>query len=177
MGRVNLLWCNEELFDDYYFIRCDSTDIYWMGHRKKPDYETLKECYMKRLDTCRFSEVGDKRILLVHYISNTEERNIGQVLLTITSEGIEIGISVLQEYQGLGIGTDVIKQVIEIAKQYSDIMIANIRDDNFASQKSFQKNGFQRTNEYVINDYPCAGQVKFRKYILTISPLSPAHKT
>lgn len=165
MSKIHLVWSNEELFDDYYLIRCDFTDIYWMGHSSKPDYEKLKKCFMNRLETCRFSEVGDKRILIVQYISDQKKKNVGQVLLTITDEGIEIGISILQEYQGSGIGTDVINQTVEIAKQHSRRIIANIRDDNIASQKCFQKNGFQRTDEYVINDYPNVGKVKFRKYI------------
>jgi len=168
MNNVRLVESFPDDYENYYQIRCDETDIYWMGHKSKPDYEKLKQCFMERLSTCRFSQEGDKRIMMI-CTESKEDSSIGQVLFTLREGGIEIGISIKKEFQGLGLGTHVIGQAVAFAGQYSNILLAYIRDDNFASQHCFKKNGFVPTDDFVINEYPNAGNVKFRKYELILS--------
>ena len=142
-----------------------------MGHKSEPDYEKIKSCYLERLEKSRFTEFGDKKIYLI--IKDEEDTSgsniIGQVLLSLDVEGIEIGISISDEYHGVGFGSNSIKLAIEIVENFSMPIYARIRDDNVASQKVFVKNGFLRTEEYIEKVYPKSGMVKFRKYILQSS--------
>lgn len=168
--EIKLIESTETLFDDYYRIRCNKTDIYWMGHKSAPDYQTLKESYISRLNNCRFSQVGDKRVYLIGLINDKqEEKIVGQLLLSICDDGLEVGLSLEDNVQGMGIGTESIRLAIKEAKKYSyRIIYANVRDDNFASQKMVLKNNFSRTDSYVENEYPYVGIVKLRKYIFTL---------
>ena len=166
MMRINLIISREELYDEYFRIRCCQNDIYWMGHLSAPDYDRLKECYLSRTESSRFSEVGDKRIYLIEQEEDKGTTIIGQILMSINEDGIEIGISIDDRYQGMGIGTASINMAVSEAKNYSDSIYVRIRDDNIPSQKAFQKNGFIKTEDYIRQDYPHVGSVNLRKYVL-----------
>lgn len=165
MMNIELIGSKEEFFDNYYMIRCEASDIYWMGHKTCPDYNMIKKCYLNRLESSKFVDVGDKKILLISNSYNDEKNIIGHIQLSINEDGVEIGISVIEKFHGKGVATKAIKLATVEALKYSDILYAQIRDDNYASQNAFIKNNYFRTNEYVENEYPMVGIVKLRKYI------------
>ena len=152
-------------YDDYYTIRCEESDIYWMGHKSKPDYDYLFNVFKERVAGKRFKVSGDKTIYMVKKESGVA---IGFTMLSVTDVGIEIGISILKKYQGMGLGTIIIARIIEIARSYSNYLVARIRDDNIASQTVFTKNGFVRTTEYELKFFPKAGLIPFRKYVYRV---------
>lgn len=155
----------EEDFEDYYKIKCGDSDIYWMGFEGKPDRETLYRCFMSRLGDSPLEKEGDKRIYMIKSLADGEVKNVGVIQFTIDPVGLEFGISVGEEHQGKGYGPKGVALAVELAKQYGRTVYARIRDDNYPSQQCFLKNGFVRTEEYEMVNYPRAGEEKFRKYL------------
>jgi RimJ/RimL family protein N-acetyltransferase len=159
----------EAEFEMYYRVRCEPSDYTWMGFAGKPDRENLRNIFLQRLGTVDLSIVNTKIIFLAHLRNcgiAEQDDVIGFIQLSHNSDGMEIGYSVMEKYQGLGIGTELIHQSLNIARRYSDIVYAQIRDDNIASQKAVLKNGFIRTDEYVVVDWLHHGRENFRKYEL-----------
>lgn len=164
MSKIHLTGASSEDFDDYYRIRCEPSDIYWMGHTSAPDYQMIRSVFHERLGSNALSVAGDK---VIYMARNEKEETVGFTMLSLTEFGIEIGISLLQRYHGQGFGTQMVEEVLSIAKSLNKPIFACIRDDNYASQRIFIKNGFQRSDHFELREYPKVGTIPFRKYIYT----------
>ncbi len=163
MSRIKLKGASLNDFEDYYQIRCEPSDIYWMGHTSPPDYQMIRGVFSERLAPKTLIEVGDK---VIYMAKDANGDTVGFAMLSLTEDGIEIGISLLQRYQGLGYGTEIISEITSLAiGEYEQTLFARIRDDNTASQRIFLKNGFKRTEQFEMREYPEVGYVPFRKYI------------
>ena len=162
MENIKIIGAVFSDYDDYYSIRCDKSDIYWMGHKGKPDYNFLKTIFLERIDAVNLHIIGSKKIFMIKYFSCS----IGFAMLSHNIDGIEVGISIKSEYHGHGYGTQAYKDTMKIAKTYSNDIYSRIRDDNIVSQKMVINNGLSRTDEYEEVEYPIAGKIKFRKYLL-----------
>ena len=163
MSRIKLIGASLDDFEDYYHIRCEPSDIYWMGHTSPPDYQMIYGVFSKRLAPKTLTEEGEK---VIYMAKDANGDTVGFAMLSLTDDGIEIGISLLQKYQGLGYGTEIISEIVSLAiGKYEHTLFARIRDDNTASQRVFMKNGFKRTEQFEMKEYPKAGCVPFRKYI------------
>ena len=57
-------------------------------------------------------------------------------------------IAVKKEYQGNGIGTEIMKKAISIAKKLNMDVSAHARDYNIASRKMFNTLGFEKIEKY-----------------------------
>ena len=165
MSRIKVFAAAAEDFDDYYRIRCEPSDIYWMGHSSAPDRQMLFSIFLERVGPKTLSVVGDK---VIYMAKNDNDETVGFALLSLTDSGIEIGISLFQVFQGLGFGSEIISEIVMVAKEYNRSLYAQIRDDNIASQRIFLKNGFMRTGQFEMRDFPKAGRVAFRTYTLPI---------
>lgn len=165
MLKIKLTGASIGDFEDYYKIRCEASDIFWMGHTSPPNYQMIYGVFSERLGTNQLSKIGDKVIYMAKEDNNV---TVGFVMLSLTSSGIEIGISLFQKYQSLGLGTKIIAEALPMSLSYNHTVYARIRDDNTASQKIFIKNGFNRTEEFEMKEYPTVGNVAFRKYIYTL---------
>lgn len=162
MSKIKLVGATIGDFEDYYKIRCEPSDIYWMGHTSPPDYQMIFGVFSERLGTNHLSKIDDK---VIYMAKNDNDKTVGFLMLSLTNFGIEIGISLFQKYQGLGFGTEIIAEALSLSLRYNLTIFARIRDDNTASQKIFIKNGFNRTEEFELKNYPQVGCVAFRKYI------------
>lgn len=149
-------------FVDYYRIRCEPSDIYWMGHNSAPDYQMIHGVFSERLGPKTLLNIGDK---VIYMAKDENEDSVGFAMLSLTDSGIEIGISLLEKCQGQGVGTEIISLILPIAEEYHLPIFASIRDDNVASQRIFQKNSFKRTDLYEMRTYPKVGLMAFRRYI------------
>lgn len=150
-------------FEDYYRIRCEPSDIYWMGHTSPPDYQMIRSVFSERLAPKTLLKEGDK---VIYMARDANDDTVGFAMLSLTEDGIEIGISLMQKYQGLGYGTEIISEIVSLATvEYKHTLFARIRDDNTASQRIFMKNGFKRTEQFEMKEYPTVGFVASRKYI------------
>ena len=84
------------------------------------------------------------------YIVLLDEKNIGSTYL---SKNDEIGISLIEEMQGKGMGSRILELIIE--KNPRNRYIANINPNNSRSVRFFEKNGFkliQHTFEKINGD-------------------------
>ena len=162
MINIQLYGATKEDYDEYYRIRCEKSDIYWMGHLKEPDYYKLREIFLERLGLTPLDSIGNKRIYMIR---NDKNSVVGFSMLSRTEYGIEIGISLFQKEQGKGYGTQVISNIINLLKAYNCPIYAKIRDDNVASQSIFLRNGFERTDNFKLVQYPEVGTIPFRMYI------------
>ena len=168
MMEVILKPATEEDYEDYYRIRSCPGDIYWNGYEAKPDKEQFKLGYLKRLGDAPLEEPEDRRNFLVQIKDDGFKAvNIGFVQLIKREDGIDIGYTVIEEYQGHGYATKALKLGVEIAKEIDQSIYVQIRDDNVASQSVARKCGFVRTDEYTLHVYPSVGEVPLRKYRFT----------
>ena len=161
---IELIETNKELFDEYYAIRSDRTDVYWNGYTAPPDKNSFMELYLSRLSSAPFNDPEDRRLYLVKlcgvgYI-------IGFVQLIKREDSVEIGYSIKENFQGNGYGTKALALGIKLAHEHGEDIIVRIRDDNIASQKVAINNNFARTEVYVFQSIPSIGEVKLRTYRL-----------
>lgn len=150
-------------YDAYYKIRCSPGDIYWNGYLSKPDYDKLKKIFIQRISNTPFN-IGDRHIYLIILHDGTNSISIGFIQLLHRESCIEIGYTVIEDYQGKGFATEALKLALTIARKKEKKVIVCIRDDNIASQKVAIKCGFFRTDEYIEKEYPKVGIVKLRTY-------------
>ena len=162
MSRIRLVGASINDFEDYYRIRCEPSDIYWMGHNSAPDYKMIYGVFSERLGPKCLSSIGDK---VIYMVKDENNDSVGFAMLSLTDSGIEIGISLLEKCQGKGLGTEIIALLLPIAGEYHLPIFASIRDDNVASQRIFQKNSFRRTDLFEMKTYPEVGLMAFRRYI------------
>lgn len=153
-------------FDDYYKIRCSPSDIYWNGYKSKPEKVKFREIFLGRLGDARFEETEDRRLYLIQLICKKMCKKIGFAQLIMRNDGIDIGYSVIEEFQRRGYATQALKLAVDIAKGFNRPIYVQIRDDNVASQGVAKKCGFSYTDEYIVCDYPVVGRIKLRKYRL-----------
>ena len=164
--RVFLQETREEDYDLYYNIRCSPSDIYWNGHLSKPDREQFFPIYKTRLSASPFEKLGDK---ILFFIMLSDENNcipIGFIQFIWHTDAVEIGYSVVEDYQGKGYATEALSKAVQFAEKYKKPIIVRIRDDNIASQRVAKKNGFSPSKEFVNKNYPNAGSIKLRTYYL-----------
>lgn len=164
--EINLIPTTVGDYDAYYKIRCSPSDIYWNGYKSKPDKEKFRELFLGRLGNARFEETEDRRLYLIRLICENKYENIGFVQLIKRNDGIDIGYSVIEEYQRHGYATQALKLAVEIVKDFNSPIYVQIRDDNVASVGVAKKCGFSYTDEYIVCDYPVVGRIKLRKYRL-----------
>jgi RimJ/RimL family protein N-acetyltransferase len=165
---VKVIVAQADDYDEYYRIRSSPADIYWNGHLSKPDYESFKKIFLTRIQNAPFDNPGDGKIFLVQ---NEEKINVGFTQLIRREDCIEIGYSIIEEFQKRGYATEALKLTIPLAQYYFKKVIVCIRDDNTASQKVAIKNHFTRTDLYVVKNYPNTGNVKLRTYQYGINPI------
>lgn len=166
--RISLKPTTESDFEDYYMIRSSPGDIYWNGYETKPDKEQFRIGFLKRLGDAKFEEVEDRRNYLIQLKNDKLECiSIGFVQLIKRNDGIDIGYTIIEDYQGNGYATEALNLGVELAKRINNSIYVQIRDDNIASQKVAQKCGFIKTNEYEIHYYPEVGSIPLRKYRLS----------
>lgn len=156
-------------YDAYYKIRCSPADIYWNGYKNKPEKDNFRELFLERLGNARFEEAEDRRLFLIRLECGEKFEDIGFVQLIKRNDGVDIGYSVIEDYQRHGYATRALKLAIELAKCFDHNIYVQIRDDNIASQGVAKKCGFYYTNEYTECDYPVVGIMKLRKYRLLIN--------
>ena len=165
MGNVMLVDTKEADYDEYYSIRCSPADIYWNGYTKKPDYKTFKSIYLNRISSSEFCKPEDRRL---YFVQNEDGFKVGFVQFIMRESAIEIGYSIIEDFQCMGYATEALQLAITklLAQKAPHSIIVRIRDDNIASQRVALKCGFCRTEKYVKKEYPKKGIVRLRIYEL-----------
>jgi RimJ/RimL family protein N-acetyltransferase len=155
-------------FDDYFLLRCDSNNVLWSGHKQEPDFDRLKDWYLKNI-------VREDRLFFLAYQNIKEGGILGYLymdIIGIKKDVIDIGYGIHQTMNGKGYGT----KLINFACNYTRNNIRNIKlidawvaENNIGSKKVFAKNGFSKTNETKLKIFEInAQEVLFEKYILKV---------
>jgi len=120
---------------------------------EKIDLEDHKKWFARKIE--------DENTIMLK--SLTGNQFSGQVRLDIEGDTALIGVSVSEDFQGKGIGSDLLQAAIEKAKEQGLKAIeAFIKPENSGSRRLFEKNGwiFQEETE--------TDGVRLLKYIYTI---------
>ena len=66
------------------------------------------------------------------------------VMLIAANEAHLLNISIANEWQGRGMGTQLLKHVLQVAKPLAGIMFLEVRPSNANAQRLYEREGFQR---------------------------------
>lgn len=143
--EIYLHRCDLSDFEDFYFLKCDEENIYWSGHKNKPDKYKLKTWFEQQLER-------KDRII---FIANNKINNdvIGYLYIDIVGENnniMETGHGVYSKYKAKGIGTQIINFALNYTKEnleFVDEVNGWILENNIGSIKNVIKNGYIKTNE------------------------------
>lgn len=133
-----------EDYDFYYELKSEPSNIYWSGHKNRPDYNNFKIWYIENV-------INEQ--IIFHFIC-WNGKKVGALYFSINNAiCINYGIAVSERVQGRGIASLAVNKFIDIIKfKYTSCKQIRflIREDNVASIKIHEKLGFQRTgkNEY-----------------------------
>lgn len=106
----------------------------------KIEYNEHKAWFYRKLQSC------DCKI----YIGYCNDIPIGQIRIDIEGEAAVIGYSVDRRYRGKGFGTLLLNELISKvreANRHIKRVIGKVKDNNFSSQRTFEKAGFIRKIE------------------------------
>lgn len=126
----------------YVNLVCTQSDNLTFG---KGEFDITLEKEKELIDSIACS---DNQLMLTAYL---EDRLVGFLNFSAGSRprikhAGEFGVSVLKEYWGLGIGTALVEQLIDRARQTRIIRKINlrVRNDNHGAIRMYQKLGFNR---------------------------------
>lgn len=149
----------EEEFEDLYRIKCDRANIEWGGFCEVPNRDRFYIWFKDQL-------ISDKRTIYLVY--DHEDvcaffylDKIDNITYELSSSG---GLS---QFTGRGIGSYTVRARLDIIQSLGGrIGITWIAEDNVASYRRFENEGFTRTGKYEIRNLPLlGGEHKFFKWI------------
>lgn len=100
-------------------------------------YEDHKNWFYKKIR-------AEKCIFLIVLVN---DEPIGQIRLDIKGDVAIVNYSVDEQYRGRGYGTQILINIPKIIKKYNlhvNKVIGKVKLSNFASQKAFEKAGYER---------------------------------
>jgi RimJ/RimL family protein N-acetyltransferase len=126
-------------YDFYYNLKSEESNIYWSGHKKKPDYEGFKKWYMTNA-----IEQG----IVFKFIEFSGQKAGALYFRVENNECTYLGIAVSELYQGMGISEIALEKLNEYLDttypECSHIKVL-IRIDNERSIHIHEKLGYNRT--------------------------------
>ncbi|OOM77939.1 hypothetical protein CLPUN_21120 [Clostridium puniceum] len=143
--EIYLSQCNLNDFESFYFLKCDEENIYWTGHKTKPEKQNLEKWFIEQLQR------KDRIMFLAKNKINDEI--VGYLYLDIVGELkniIETGHGVHSKFKGNGLGTRIICLAIQYTKEnlkFIDEVDGWILENNIGSIKNVLKNGYLGTDE------------------------------
>ena len=149
-------------FEDYFYLRSDTHNMIWSGHKELPDHERLQKWFKENL------ERNDRKTFLFF----SEGKIAGYLYLDDKPDKcMDIGYGVHHTYNGRGFGTEIIQRAIDHCSTHSVKCIeAWVADSNKASIRVFEKNGFHSTKEKKEVVFASSGKPEpFTKYIFPIA--------
>ena len=106
-------------FKTFYILKCDDENVFWTGHIKVPDKNTLKTWFMKQL-------LRKDRIIFLAKSKEYPNDALGYLYLDVVGENndhIETGHGVHSKFAGHGIGTMLIKHAIDYSTNHLRMLI------------------------------------------------------
>ena len=144
MKEVLLREPNKEDFEFYYKLKCEPSSIYWSGFEEAPDEEDLRRYFLRLVN----KEIQGRDF----YTLEDKGNPVGYLQLTHNNElEIEIGYGVSEKFRGHGYGYYLLNRAKEIVANISGCvnLIGYVREDNYSSKRCFEKNCFERRDDFV----------------------------
>ena len=132
--------------ESLYNLKCEANDIYWSGYKQKPNREQFANWYQLQLKR------NDRDIYLIKNIAKPIEI-IGYLYLTYENEEnltkVFVSHGISEQFKGNGFGSQAVNFVTNLFVNgflKADQIQAWIASINYASIKTFLKNGFVKTD-------------------------------
>jgi len=145
--KISLKKADFQDIEFLWYLRCQP-EIYKHFRSPKP---VVFEDHLKWIMPVLLG-LTNKELFVVEY----SKKPVGQVRFDYENEEAEISISVLNSFQGKGIGTGSLKLGIENMKKKKQVktLLAEIHKDNPSSKRLFEKMGFKlKTKEDIWLNY------------------------
>lgn len=141
--EIELINATIDDYDFYYALKSEKSNIYWSGHKRKPDQKKFRSWY--RINVLN-SDICFKIILC-------KGKKVGVIYFKLIDQlkCNYLGLGISEKYQGKGIASVVVLKFIENLKiNFPNCLkiIFFIRADNLNSQKIHLKLGCTKTGEY-----------------------------
>ena len=146
-------------FEDFYRIKCDKVNIAWSGFTQAPEKKSFYEWYQRQLASDHrwiYLVYDHEDVCAFFYLDK-----IDNITYELSSSGV------LSQFTGRGIGSYTVRARLDIIQSLGGrIGITWIAEDNVASYRRFENEGFTRTGKYEIRNLPLlGGEHKFFKWI------------
>lgn len=132
-------------FEFYYRLKCEQTAVYWSGFETKPNYENLQNFWLKIVE----KKFANRRIFILYSDSLPQ----GYVQLMEDEEGIEFSMGIIEAARGKKYGNAIIRLAVQMCNTKKPLF-CYIREDNLASIRSFENNGFKCTEKFHQQNFP-----------------------
>lgn len=151
-----------EDFEFYYNLKSEPSTVHWEGYSKKPDKQGLKQYF--------YSLVDNQLNKQIYFIKDTgREGPYGYIQLTFVTEAVlEIGYAVCERFRGNGYGQYAVGAIKKEGACLGKTLTGYVADNNIASRKCFEKNGFRKkADNYKVCYFPFFGKdIKLYQYVL-----------
>jgi RimJ/RimL family protein N-acetyltransferase len=132
----------ESDYENYYLIRSEKENLFWTGYDNPPHKERFFNWFKDR--------IADKQKHL--YLLFDKKVCVGSLNVDFYNDYVAIGYSTVTKYEGKGYATYLVGESIRIAnearKRNPELkkIIAWINEQNEASKRVIEKNGFQKSD-------------------------------
>ena len=153
---LELIKARRKDFDFYYKLKCEESSIYWSGFAEKPNKAQLLKFWEDIIN----GHISRRSI----YILFVDKIPVGYIQVVEENRGCVLSIGITEKVRKNGFGTKIIQMAInKIGNQCK--YYCYIREDNVASIRAFENNGFCYTGisykqvyaidrrEYQMNEY------------------------
>ena len=154
-------------FEKYYLLRQDETNIYWTGYQVAPKREKLFDWYKINVES-------PNRNFFIFFEDSNEKEIVGYLyidkIIDVPAE-VTVSYGVYSKMAGSGYGKKINSFGVDFVKNFLpqiSNMGAWIAQDNIASLKCIEKNGYRKTDISKTVEF-AGGEIKtFYKYILSL---------
>jgi RimJ/RimL family protein N-acetyltransferase len=139
---MNIIPATIDHFEEYYHIRSEISNLYWLGYTSPPDREKFYELFKSRLT------LENRKILLIE----VNETLVGSLTADIREADVYIGYSIKESFRGKGYGHQALGLLLTEIQQHQlfpNLKIQGIKawisQSNLYSHHTALKSGFVKT--------------------------------
>lgn len=140
-----------EDFEFFYNLKCEKLNIFWTGHKEKPERENLHKFFVNAVNNAVKKET--RKIFIIE----NDNDKVGHIYIIPdeNNDVFAVSIALSENYVGHGYAKKAIELGFEIGIGYGyKKAIAFIREDNIRSINSFTSSGFKLSNYYEMRYIP-----------------------
>lgn len=136
---------NENLFEEFYKLKCEKDNIYWTNHLNLPNrLKFLKWCKLQLKNK-------NRKILIANENKNDTVVGYGYIdFIEKDLEVVEISYAISEKFMGRGLGRKIVKALVNYCIQNHkkiQMIQAWVLKDNERSKRCLLSNNFNQTTE------------------------------